>query len=264
MKLTSNKKSIKALKLTVFLFPISLIAIFIFIQVYFGFYEEFFDLLMRESVVAPPPDTNPEFYKQLLLEDGPIENANAITLFIAGIIGFIITSIFIKKGNKKFGILYLLLAIGFIVLGFEEISWGQRIFNLQTPDLFSSNLQNQITVHNLQSVKPYIHDFLMLVGFLGAFSWLIFKRLEGNSHNSFLRIFIPPWYLMFYFLPIFIFYLMGIFMPFNHQIWELGDWLPWNDQEPPELLMSIGILLFTLISFLRQNAQVTKSKLMEK
>jgi len=137
-------------------------------------------------------------------------------------------------------------------LGFEEISWGQRIFNLETPELFSSNLSGEVTIHNMNPLYAYLHDFLMMVGFFGAFSWLIFKRFEGTSHNSFVRIFVPPWYLMFYFFPIFIFYLMGIFMPFDHQRWELGDFLPWNDQELPELVMSIGILLFTILSFIRQ------------
>ena len=135
----------------------------------------------------------------------------------------------------------------------EEISWGQRIFNLETPEFFSSNMQKQITVHNLTSVKTYLHDFLMLVGFFGAFSWLIFMRWKKTRLNSFVRIFVPPWYLMFYFFPIFIFYLMGIFMPFDHQRWELGDWLPMNDQEPPELLLALGTLLFAWVSFVRQN-----------
>jgi len=255
MKLISNQKNRTALKLIIFFFSISLIAVFIFIQVYYGFYEEFFDLLMKENVGEPPPDRNPEFYKLLLKEDGIVENLTALVLILSGILGIIITTIFFKKRNIKFGILYLLLAVGFLVLGFEEISWGQRIFNLETPELFSSNLQRQIGFHNMNPIYTHLHDFLMMVGFFGAFSWLIFKKLE-NRYNSFVRIFVPPWYLMFFFFPIFIFYLMGIFMPFDHQRWELGDWLPWNDQELPELVMSFGILLFAMVSFVRQKKLV--------
>ena len=196
-------------------------------------------------------------------EDNAVENATAIAFIFSGIVGLIITGIFVKRGNKKFGILFLLLAIGFLVLGFEEISWGQRILNFETPEIFSSNLQNQITVHNIKSIKVYLHDFLMMVGFFGAFSWLIFKRWENTHHKGFVKIFVPPWYLMFYFFPIFIFYLMGIFMPFDHQRWELGDWLHMNDQEAPEVLLALGTLLFALVSLVRQNAKMKKDKIIE-
>ena len=49
-------------------------------------------------------------------EDNAVENATAIAFIFSGIVGLIITGIFVKRGNKKFGILFLLLAIGFLVL----------------------------------------------------------------------------------------------------------------------------------------------------
>ena len=176
MKLISNKKHRKILKLIIFFFPISLIAAFVFFQIQYGFYLEFFELLTAPHEPARPPTLiDPSFYEYWMGEDKAVENASAIAFIFSGIVGLIITGIFFKRGNKKFGILYLLLAIGFLVLGFEEISWGQRILNFETPEIFSSNLQNQITVHNIKSIKVYLHDFLMMVGFFGAFSWLIFK-----------------------------------------------------------------------------------------
>jgi len=150
----------------------------------------------------------------------------------------------------------LIIALGIAFLAFEEISWGQRIFNLETPETFSSNVQEQITIHNLKSVIVYLHDFLMIVGFVGSFAWIIFKKLPSKYHY-FKRFLVPSWYLMFYFIPIFVFYFIGYFMPYNHQIWELGDFLPMMDQEPPELLLSIGIMLFFLISFIRIRSSLT-------
>ncbi len=205
-----------------------------------------------------------EIYEDLVDEDGPVENASAILFILSGIVGFVITAIFCKRRNKKFAILWALLAIGFLVLGFEEISWTQRIFNLETTESFSSNLQDQITVHNLKSVIVYLHDFLMLVGFFGAFSWLIFKRWEGTGLKYFVRIFVPSWYLMFYFIPIFIFYLIGYFMPYDHITYELGDKLLLNDQEPPELVMALGMLLFAVVSFIQQNSRIRSGKVIDK
>ena len=102
-----------------------------------------------------------------------------------------------------------------------------------------------------------LHDFLMIVGFVGAFAWIIFRKFPNTRFYSFKRFLVPSWYLMFYFFPIFVFYFIGYFMPYNHQIWELGDFLPMMDQEPPELLLSIGIMLFALISCIRIRASLT-------
>ena len=52
-------------------------------------------------------------------------------------------------------------------------------------------------------------------------------------------------------------------MPFDHQRWELGDWLHMNDQEAPEVLLALGTLLFALVSLVRQNAKMKKDKIIE-
>ena len=263
MKIISNQKNRKILKFIIFFFPISFIIAYVFFQIYFGYYIHFFELLTLSSDQLVDPMhiqvllIGPSWYEYWMGEDNAVENVTAIAFIISAIVGFVITWIFIKKENKKFAILYMFLAISFLIVGMEEISWAQRIFNLETPEIFSSNLQNQITIHNLMPVKTYLHDGLMVVGFLGAFSWVIFKKLE-NSKLNYVRIFVPPWFLMFYFFPIFIFYLMGIIMPFDHQRFELGDWIPMNDQEPPELFLAFGILLFTIVSFVRQNSGINE------
>ncbi|MDP1624708.1 MAG: hypothetical protein Q8L64_02955 [bacterium] len=53
--------------------------------------------------------------------------------------------------------LFLGLALLFLFGGGEEISWGQRIFGLQTPDALAKiNSQGEITVHNILIVGQHI------------------------------------------------------------------------------------------------------------
>ena len=137
MKIISNQKNRKILKLIIFFFPISLIIAFIFFQIYYGFYLDFFELLITQEPKNRPIISDPSFYEYWMGEDKALENATAIAFILSGIVGFIVSTIFFKKRNKRFGILYALLAMGILVLGLEEISWGQRIFNLETPEFLS-------------------------------------------------------------------------------------------------------------------------------
>ncbi len=95
-------------------------------------------------------------HEEFSIEDGPVENATSILYFISAIFSVLISVFFIKKDKKLFGILYLILFGFFIFIALEEISWGQRIFELQTPEQFIENKQNELNIHNLPAIaaKP--------------------------------------------------------------------------------------------------------------
>lgn len=77
-------------------------------------------------------------------EDGAFETAGAIFFLLSSIIFFIT---FIK--NKK-NIFFILLSVLFLVAFLEEISWGQRIFNVTTPEYIKEiNMQGEMNIHNL-------------------------------------------------------------------------------------------------------------------
>jgi len=79
-------------------------------------------------------------------EDGVVEYLSVLFWFV----GFLLTFYMIlSKKYKNNVIVYLFLFICFISLG-EEISWGQRIFNIKTPDFIAEkNVQQELTLHNL-------------------------------------------------------------------------------------------------------------------
>ena len=67
---------------------------------------------------------------------------------------------------------FLILAV--FVVG-EEISWGQRIFEIQTPDFLKEvNKQHEINFHNLRAIQRFRHWLLIGVGVVGLI--MIFKK----------------------------------------------------------------------------------------
>lgn len=51
---------------------------------------------------------------------------------------------------SSYRLFFLVLALGCFYVSMEEISWGQRVLNLATPDFFQKhNIQNEINLHNL-------------------------------------------------------------------------------------------------------------------
>ncbi|MCK5310813.1 MAG: hypothetical protein KAJ62_01810 [Desulfobacteraceae bacterium] len=108
---------------------LKLFEVFIFI-VLFGFllYTLFFDFIF------------------LCGEDNAVEYLSVLFWFV----GFLLSLYMIlsKKFRNNF-IVYLFLFICFISFG-EELSWGQRIFDIKTPDFIAeNNVQQELTLHNL-------------------------------------------------------------------------------------------------------------------
>lgn len=83
-------------------------------------------------------------------EDGFFETAGAIFFLLSAILFF---SLSLKNGEPNIykRVFFILLGCAFLFAFFEEISWGQRIFNLTTPQLLQEiNVQKEINLHNLE------------------------------------------------------------------------------------------------------------------
>lgn len=90
------------------------------------------------------------------------ESAGALGFFLAGIFMLIAFKRVRRErhGGKAFAIKQLfLLGMGllFIFAAGEEISWGQRIFGISTPDaLLEANRQQETNLHNLNATYPLV------------------------------------------------------------------------------------------------------------
>jgi hypothetical protein len=92
-------------------------------------------------------------------DDTPIETLSAV-LFGLSSVGFVIFAWRSEFLKKRGGSVYLMTVcwalLMFIFMG-EEISWGQRIFDLQTPDsLKAVNKQGEINIHNIEFVDSFM------------------------------------------------------------------------------------------------------------
>lgn len=103
---------------------------------------------------------NYEGIRNLIKEDGIYENLSPIFyLLSAGLMFFLFIrskskgEIYFLKTNRNY--FFLLLGLLFIIFCGEEISWGQRIFGIKTPEtLQNANVQDEINIHNLWLFNP--------------------------------------------------------------------------------------------------------------
>ncbi|MEM6450810.1 MAG: hypothetical protein AAF703_10900 [Cyanobacteria bacterium P01_D01_bin.105] len=107
-------------------------------------------LLLSYGMFFLIPDT--QSVVSLAQEDGLFEYMGAFLFLFSGVL-FLLN---FWKGGKRGNIwtfrnvLFLLLGLVFLFGFFEEISWGQRIFNIATPDgIKAINTQNELNFHNL-------------------------------------------------------------------------------------------------------------------
>jgi hypothetical protein len=90
------------------------------------------------------------------LEDGPIENAGALSFLLAGAV-FLVTAYRSSGLHRQYGTNHIESSLALLALGAlclvcfgEEISWGQRLFDYSVPAwLADINRQGEWNLHNL-------------------------------------------------------------------------------------------------------------------
>jgi hypothetical protein len=132
---------------------------------------------------------NRELYILLLQEDGPLENIATVSVLLAALFFF---AAYLRHRGTRVNRFYLLFSIALLFLFLEEISWGQRIFGIETPALFEDlNAQKEINLHNYSPIYKHINKIayaglqFYLVGIV--LLTLIFKKL----YSTFLKFQIP-------------------------------------------------------------------------
>lgn len=128
--------------------------------------------------------TNPEYFATVYtVEDGLLENITVLFL-LAGCFVCWRRSLVLRFEKPKLFVwmCFLLGALFFFGAG-EEISWGQRIFDVETPEFFQEhNIQNETNIHNLvvNGVKVNKLVFGLILGILIAIYVLIMPLLYAK------------------------------------------------------------------------------------
>lgn len=132
------------------------------------------------------------FFNAISMEDSPIEWGSFSLLFVSSIITAI--SFFKIRNNaiitKATKLSITLLSLLFFLIAMEEVSWFQRLLEIETPQLFDRNGQNELNLHNFAT------NYTENLYYFGAFLFLVvlpFIRLlfPYVSKNNYLRILIP-------------------------------------------------------------------------
>ncbi len=186
-----------------------------------------------------------EAFVNLRKEDDLIEILQALLLGTSSVICWKLRKkaiSFLKDSKVQQKIAsYLLLAafFVFVLAAGEEISWGQRILGISTPEnLAEVNTQGEINLHNNKAIWPFVYWGYFVVGLLGASLWTIKWFFNSNIKqnkfwNFWINLLVPNGYLMLNFLTTSLY----AYLRFRNGIWKYIDL-----EELSELLLCIGVI----------------------
>lgn len=198
---------------------------------------------------------NRDLFIIFIQEDGIVEYVQFIFYSLASILFFKS----IKKSKHFFKKIYIILFIFSFFIAGEEISWGQRILGIETPESYKQiNHQDETTIHNLEFIQfNLLHNAYIFVGLIGTFSYLFFKKFLPNSKFI---VFCPDKFLFFGFFLTFIFYFSyDYFLIPNEITFGTIPLVRW--QEVAETFLSISFFghSFNIYQNLANHSQKRKS-----
>lgn len=193
---------------------------------------------------------NETLYIFLSQEDSFFEVMTVILYFLAGSL-LIISSITILRRSKVFWkeLLTLFLGLFFIFIAGEEISWGQRIFDISATEIVREyNVQNEFTIHNLVFFSnSLILDQHRLLNLFALLTGLVLP-LVYRFHKK-LRILMNL--INFPIVPLSCSVLFGLAIVYEMMISRLYP--HWVHPEVKEFFFSVGYFIFSISLYTRKN-----------
>lgn len=176
------------------------------------------------------------FLLEIAREDNIVEYVQFVALLVAVFFSAKVALKLIRGKKRALAIIFSCISVGLLFVSGDEISWGQRLFGIQTPPTIAQyNAQNELSWHNLVQVGNLPTYAYILIGLYGSFSWLLQPLLK---YSSVLLFIVPRQLFLYFFIPLLfqIRFIIG-----NHY---LGVWA-----EPTELILYIGTALYTFLVY---------------
>jgi hypothetical protein len=161
--------------------------------------------------------TNPTYFSDVYArEDGLIESLSALILFLGAAVCFYRVLKLRKIRSRLFLGCTALLGVLFLFGAGEEISWGQRIFNVESPEFFQShNSQQETNLHNLIVGEVRINKLVfgkilavVIVSYLLVLPLLHRKNFRIREWVDRMAIPVPRYYHILFYLALFIIVLL--------------------------------------------------------
>lgn len=107
----------------------------------------------------------PDTFVRAFQEDGPFEMSSAFLYFASAAACLLLAARAV--GHRLLRFWLRLLALLFVFVGGEEISWGQRMIGFATPEnLAAVNVQGEFTLHNVYSNSLFVYPGLAVTALL--------------------------------------------------------------------------------------------------
>lgn len=181
----------------------------------------------------------------LVGEDGPIEWLQFVLFAGAGVLGGVAALRLGQRRDVAGTVLLGIGAIGLLGIAGEEISWGQRVLGLDTPDALAEiNHQKETNLHNITTFPMQrIGNWLQLVlGTLGAVVPWLTRTSTPRISNRVLRLLSPPLFVTsgFALLAAYRFLRLFVVDSVAAGIVKFGEW--------PELTFALGLFVFAALT----------------
>ncbi len=185
-----------------------------------------------------------QFFSWFADEDHFSENLSALFLLLTGVILIINSFYRIKKGRRfRQEAFFFLFGLMFVFAFGEEISWGQRLFDIPTPEFFLKyNAQQELSFHNLFIFHTSLYNpntildvFIFIMGIMIPILCFRSKRIR----KALVKINFPI--IPFSFLPIFsmgLIYGLAMVQITHHHLFA--------PNEIKEFIYSIGFFLYAI------------------
>ncbi len=148
-------------------------------------------------------------------EDGAVETLTVVLFLFTAFLAHLVALQHRQAGSRALAWLHWVGALAFFFIGMEEMSWGQRLLLLETPEALAAvNMQQELNLHNL----PLMHGVnqirvCLVLGAFGVFSsaaLLLGRRVRGGQKRwgerlTFLEHFTVPVRYVPYFLALFVY-----------------------------------------------------------
>jgi hypothetical protein len=182
-------------------------------------------------------------------EDGPLEWGE-VTAWVFALPAIIAMAIHLwRDDNRRVpALMYALLVVGAVFVAGEEISWGQRLLGIDTPQSIArENTQGETTIHNLSAIHAEYRLALFLVGAYGSlFVYLCRGWLRTRWRDGF-DLYIPPLFLTSGFLVQALY--RGMRLAWYHEpqteLWGFAEW--------PELWIPLAVGVFAFLNLRRHH-----------
>lgn len=205
---------------------------------------------------------NYPLYKRIGGEDNLIEWLQVLVYAFSSVLAFLLSLRF-KKVSKFMFAIFLILSLGFLFVAGEEISWGQRLFDIEADGIFDGeteipvlkkNVQSETNLHNFIPIHSKVGYMYLGIGGYGIFSWFVACLLTKvfklkKEIRKYLRYVTVPPYLFLYF------FVAAINLKFVSRR-GVGP----QEYEIAELILSLGVFITMIIYYISAKKDFQEKK----